>query len=87
MRMHGLRRQGSITLLEVLLFLAIIQGAICGAVWGWMHHGWVGALLGIPGGALVGLLGFYLFFLLLFVIGTLIVVGCALLQRGLRVLQ
>lgn len=57
---------------EVLVVLLVVQGAIVGAVWGWLHHGLLGAVLGVPVGAILGVLSLWL---LILAIGALVVVG------------
>jgi hypothetical protein len=45
-----------VTLFDCLGCLAALQGAVAGALGGWWKYGWLGAVIGLPVGAVAGLI-------------------------------
>ena len=69
---------------HVFVVLCAMWGAMGGVILGWLHHGLLGAVLGIPIGVVAGVLGFWL---LILAIGGLVFVGLcvwAVYRRGPR---
>jgi hypothetical protein len=69
---------------ELLVVLLAVEGAIVGAVWGWRHYGILGSVLGLPIGAVVGVLSLWLMILAVATVVYAVLMVWAFCRRGPR---
>jgi hypothetical protein len=64
----GLRNPGrEVPLNEALTCVSVATGALAGVTWGGVRYGWLGALIGLPAGMVLGPLVFLVWWIVCFV--------------------
>ena len=83
MRHRDASRRG-VTHPEILFLVAVLLGVVAGVTYGALHHGWLGAVAGVPLGALAGFLVQAAFFVVVFAVVWVVMTTCVLFKQGPR---